>query len=342
MGVFSSVKQKLAQGAVRILKQLYRKSPSTEERTSVPFRGIIEGGRFFLGTKTGLLYFDGEKLWCLFEGRVYGITHCRDRWYATWNYPICFRDKRLATAGSILSFRFDEEQIQDLRIETAPLDEELHQIDAWKEHLYVTDTAQNRVLKYSITPSGLSYEAAYYPRGGLQKGKKSDNYAHINSVFRRDGHVYLMYHNHTRHTGRASQVGVLDESWRPVRIVDTTADSAHNVFRDDEGIIYCDSRNGRLVREGRTLWKKDMYLRGFAASEEDWFIGGSAFAERSERDHTPAYVYRLDRDTKELKNELRISGCGSLYEIRLLDPPDRAMSSFTAGRFSVGDDQHVA
>jgi gamma-glutamylcyclotransferase (GGCT)/AIG2-like uncharacterized protein YtfP len=327
MDIFPSVKEKVSQKAAWILKHVQRKRPAIGKRIKLPVEGTTEGLNFFLGTKTGLLYFDGECLWRLLEGRVYGLTHANDRWYTTWNYQVSLGGKDLTTVGSILSFRFVEERVEDLRVEAAPLDQELHQIDTWDGHLYVTDTAHNRVLEYRIGPSGISYVRAHYPRGTLSEGKKSDNYAHINSVFQHEGCTYLMYHNHTQYTGRTSQVAVLDDNWRTIRIMNTEADSAHNVFWDGEGIVYCDSKNGRLMRNSKVLLEKEIYLRGLAVTNSSWLLGGSEFAKRNERDSTTGYVYQYDKNVTKKISELKIPNSGSLYEIRIKNKDDYGMSN---------------
>jgi len=312
---------------VHVLKRVQTNRLPAVEPCPVAFEGHIDDARFFLGTKTGLLYFDGRTLWRLLEGRVYGITCYKERWYATWNYPIALGSKRLSTAGAIVSFRFENEQIEDLRVDVAPLDQELHQIDAWERHIYVTDTAKNRVLAYSKSRNRLEYARAYHPNGILRNGKTSSNYAHINSVFRHEDHVYLMYHNQTEKTSRNSEIAVLQLDWQVKRVVETEGNSAHNVYSDGNEVVFCDSLNGRLIQEGRVLIDVGTYLRGLAVSDTFWLVGGSEHAKREERGFTDGVVYQYDPSSDEIIATLAIPDCGSLYEIRLITPEDLAMSS---------------
>lgn len=297
--------------------------------TKVPFEGGLCNGRprFFLGTKSGLLYFDGSKLCKIFGGRVYGITRYEGRWYTTWNHRMTLWGKPLGTMASVLSFRFRDGKVFDLRVEASPLSEEVHQIDAWDKHLYVTDTANNRILDYKIEQGGLQFVRAHYPNGPIKNGRKSANYSHINSIFKSDGHVYLMYHNLTEKTGQHSQIAVLNDGWEVVNIIDTSANSAHNVFLDRKGVAFCDSMNGRLIRSGQVLVNVDTYIRGLAVSSGFWLLGGSAHAKREERGFTDGRVYQYSPAAGEVLSLFKIPDCGSLYEIRLIDPVDLAISS---------------
>ena len=217
--------------------------------------------------------------------------------------------------------------MKDLRVDVAPLDQELHQIDAWEGHIYVTDTANNCVLVYRVKTDGLSFERAHYPCGPLSDGKKSNNYAHINSIFQSNERIYLMYHNQTKYTGRTSQIAVLNKGWDVLEVLDTPADSAHNVFCDEGGLVYCDSRNGRLMRNDEVLLGQNVYLRGLAVSESWWLLGGSEFANRSERGTTTGSVYQWSLAKREAVAQLSIPDAGSVYEIRLVDKKDRSLSS---------------
>lgn len=328
MKVLSVVNQKVSKALVGVLRQLQCSRIPKVSPELVPFEGEIKDVRFFIGTKTGLMYFDGRELWRLFKGRVYGITHYNGRWYTTWNHRVTLGRKPLATMASILSFRFDDEQITDLRVEAAPLDQEIHQIDAWHDHLFVTDTAHNRVIAYRIGARGCRKVAEHYPNGRLTEGKSSPNFAHINSVFRQDGNIHLVYHNQTEKTERNSEIAILRSDWHVEKILQTEARCAHNVFCDGGVLVYCDSMNGRLVRHGAMLFEEDIYLRGLAIADKFWIVGGSAFAERDERNTTTGYLYQLDPIGGSEAARMRIPGCGSVYEIRLIETPDRGMSQY--------------
>jgi hypothetical protein len=329
IGVVKWVKQNVSRGLQWLLSRVQRQNVPQLTTKEIPYEGIPSFGnsKFFLGTKTGLLYFDGRKLWQLFEGRVYGITRYEGRWYTTWNHRITLGNKPLGSMASVLSFRFHDGKISDLRVELAPLDEEVHQIDAWDEHLYITDTANNRVLECKVGQNSLQTINSHYPNGQIRNGRRSPNYSHINSVFQCGDYVYVMYHNLTEKTGKNSQVALLNKEWNVVDVIETSANSAHNVFRHDEEVVFCDSMNGRLMRHDRVLVNVDTYMRGLAASYEFWLLGGSDHAKREERGFTNGSVYQYSPDMNKVVSTMKIPNCGSLYEIRLVNPEDIAMSS---------------
>lgn len=66
--------------------------------------------RFLIGTSSGLLYYNYGQLHRIFDGYFYGITHYQDRWYAFSRYS-------KKHAGRIISFRFDDAVVEDIRTE---------------------------------------------------------------------------------------------------------------------------------------------------------------------------------------------------------------------------------
>lgn len=327
--IIHRIKQNVSRGLQWLLSRVQRRNIPELTFKEVYYEGglSIKKLRFFLGTKTGLLYFDGRKLWRLFKGRVYGITQYEQRWYTTWNHKVSIGGKPLGTMASVLSFRFREGKICDLRVGAAPLDEEVHQIDAWDKHLFITDTSNNRILEYKIGQENLRFVTSHYPNGRAERGRRSPNYSHINSVFRSGKYIYVMYHNLTKKTGKYSQIAVVGRDWGVKDIVDTNANSAHNIFLSDSGIIFCDSMNGRLMKHDEVLADVDTYMRGLAVSAEFWLLGGSDHAKREERGFTDGSVYQYSPASNEIKSAMKIPNCGSLYEIRLVQPEDIAMSS---------------
>ncbi len=325
--LITSTKQKISDSVVCALRYLQSGKPPAHAPEQIAFEGHLNGIQFFLGTKTGLMYFDGQALWRLFGGRVYGITRHNKRWYATWNSPIRIGGKKISQSGTIVSFYFCDEKIQHLRIEAAPLNQEIHQIDAWNNNLYVTDTANNRVIEYKIKNGKLTQKNLHYPNGKIKKGKKSSNYAHINSIFRKKEFIYLMFHNHTKYTGKKSQIAVINREWEVVDIINIDAESAHNIFKSEGNIVYCDSQNGRLVRNSDTLFEKNVYIRGLAVSKYWWLVGGSEFADREERGSTNGYVYKWNKYSEKIESSIRIPNSGSIYEIRLKSKKDYGMSN---------------
>ena len=320
--MITAVKKIAARGLVWGLKYIQGEDTPIVNPTVVPCYGMFpqEKIRFFVGTKTGLLYFDGDRLWKLFEGRVYGITQYSGRWYTTWNHKVRLGKKPLSTMASIISFRFDDELVVDLRAEAAPLDQSVHQIDAWDNHLFVTDTANNRVLVYRIESDGLSHLHAHYPNGYLRNGRRSDNYAHINSIFKIEDKILLMYHNDSENTGKNSEIVEVSPDFKPQNRIYLDARCAHNIFLDGENLVYCDSLNGEFRLGDRLIFKAPMFFRGLGVTQKYWILGASKLADRQNRDSTTGHIYTLDRSSNELLSLLQIPKSGSIYEIRLIEP----------------------
>lgn len=330
--MINRVKQSVSQGLQWFLSRVQKKNLPQLTSEKIHYEGgpFIGDPEFFLGTKTGLLYFDGQNLWKLFDGRVYGITRYEKRWYTTWKHQVTLGSKPIGTTTSVLGFYFIDGKIYDLQVEAAPLDEEVHQIDAWNDHLYITDTANNRVLEYEIGESNLKPVNKHYPNGRAEKGKEESNYSHINSIFKCGEYILVMYHNMTKKTGKNSQIAVLNGDWEVLDVIDTDANSAHNIFCHDKRIVFCDSMNGRLVKYDEVLIDTSVYMRGLSVSSDFWLVGGSEHAKKGGRRFTDGSVYQYSPAKNEVASIIKIPNCGSLYEIRLINPEDLAISSISS------------
>lgn len=292
---------------------------------SAPF-----GSSFLVGTLSGLLLFHEGKLYRLFDGRVYGISRHGERWYVYRNQEPPFGKGWGPEKGQILSFRLDGPRAQDLRVEAGLLDPEVHQIDFFKGRLFVTDTANNCLIVYRVSPGGLESPTYHYPNGELPEDGSKSNYVHINSVFSDGDNLYLVYHNQTYKTGNMSEVVQLDSGYKVVKRWSTLGKSAHNIYVDDTGYLICNSQDGELHFKDETLLKIPYYTRGLALNNERILLGASEFANKAQRMNKDGHVFALERENFQTLAQLSIPGSGSIYELRFVDQPDFGLSQTAA------------
>jgi hypothetical protein len=279
--------------------------------------GIIPA-RLFAATASGLVYFDGNGFRRLLKGFFFGLTAHDGRWYA-------FR-KVSEISGQLVSFRFEAEVVDDLKAEKHALSPGMHQIDAFRGRLWALDTANNRLLIYRFTRGSLGRAQAVYPAGRAPRGRTDPNYVHMNSVFCAGGGVHLVYHNHTKITGRASQIAVLDDRLDVERVIDTPAGCAHNLALWQESLVFCDSLAGSLVVGDGAIALGD-FTRGLALVDGQAIVGGSRFAHGEDRVHGSGRLFVCDLASRQVTARIVLEGVGSVYEVRSLDPPDQAMSA---------------
>lgn len=277
---------------------------------------------FLIATSSGLLLYERGDLHRIIDGYFYGLTTYGRRWYGFHKHVTRYTQRPI---GQIVSFELWGSRPREIALEALGLDPSVHQLDAWDDHLYVADTANNRIIRYAIDENRLRHRHDFYPSGELANGEASHNYVHLNSLFSRNGCTYAVYHNHTTKTGRKSQIAILDECLNARRIIDTDAGDAHNVAPHPHGLLYCDSNAGTLVWGEATL-ECGCFTRGLAVSDQLVLVGGSDFADRDDRDQVTGYVFAFDARNRRPVGEIKLPGGGSVYEIRLIEPVDLAMS----------------
>ncbi|WP_347261729.1 hypothetical protein [Rudaea sp.] len=150
---------------------------------------------------------------------------------------------------------------------------------------------------------------------------------HLNSVFEKDGRLYVLAHRFTK----GSKLGVFAyPSLEPieVRAIDGRT-GLHNIWIDDGGeAISCHSEAGGLVELGtnRMLWESGgaVYTRGLAASRDFVLVGESERAPRDQRGNSQSGLWMLDRRTWQTMDYFPLGPYGQVHEVRLLNVEDHA------------------
>ncbi len=263
-----------------------------------------------IGGGQGLYLLADGRLRRLVRGNFYGLTR-RDGWW--------YVGQRLGSiAGRLFRFRLDEDgRIHAWELLYRDRLQGIHQIDFVGDRLYVT--VANLNLVHQFDPDGRLI-STHYPIGEAVDGRASPNYGHLNSVFGRDGRLYVVAMNITYLSGRRSQLLVCDPDTLAVQeIIEDIGNCAHDVLAHDGDLLTCNSMEGELRRGNRPVLTLDRYLRGLAVNDDTILLGRSRWVpDRRDRERPhPGWVYRLSRDFRVLET-LTLHGIGQVQAIRFL------------------------
>jgi hypothetical protein len=199
-----------------------------------------------------------------------------------------------------------------------------HQI-LWIEDEWVvaTNTGRNAIVKISAADKSsrqFRYDEPLWDRLTPHGTEGS----HYNSLFCRDGLLYVVAHNFDKE----SYILSLDwPSMREVERMSVPASGIHNLWIDPAGRwITCDSDNGALIdaRTGTCLWSngKQGYLRGLAAADNLVLTGLTLSCPRDGRLLSETGLWVIDSDTWQTRDYFDLGRFGAVHEIRIIDRPD--------------------
>jgi hypothetical protein len=279
-------------------------------------QGAPLAGTYAIATKRGLFVLEDRVLTRVLHGDFYGVTRLGD---------VMFVFENCRRSGRILGLHITSDlRVDDAWIVRRGLSPGCHQIDYVDGRLLVADTYNNRILAMDLQTGRTD---AYYPLGSLADGRRSPNYAHMNSIYKHDDRFHVICHNESAKTGKPSELLVLTPDFEVVDRIELPSRSAHNIAAYRGTLYHCDSLGNGLRAGDRLIFVGDHFTRGLSISDDYIIVGGSEYARREERSKVPGYVYVL-RDGS-LLTSFRVPGM--VQEIRRLDAPDYGLSMCSSG-----------
>lgn len=261
-------------------------------------------------TTSGLYIMSPQVKAKVLDGAFYGVTLHNENIYVFENIK--------GQTGRILKIRPPFEAVCVIK----DLSPGCHQIDALDNKLYITDTYNNRILVYSL--DNFDLKNVYYPFGELKNGRNSDNYAHINSIYHKDGMFYIMAHNETHKTGKTSVIYICDNNFKILKSIETHANSAHNIVIKGNDLWYCDSLNYTVVKNNKVVLQYENLSRGLSITDNIIAIGESTYGSRNTRGTLPGWVNFYDHDLNFIS---RHETEGLVSEIRAIKSKDYSLSA---------------
>jgi hypothetical protein len=277
-------------------------------------------------THAGLLLFEGSRATRLFRGRdFFGLTTRDGRWYAFHRFGV--------GNGCIISFRLESGRAVDARAEITGLMRGVHQIDFIDDSLWIVETFQDRITVVPVDAIGEHWRGRSrerHPVGRSGIGREQPNHAHFNSIFGRDGRVYLVAHYEGAKTGRDSELFTLDPDGRVRSREPMGGSDCHNIAFLDDQRVFCRSKEGTVRVAGEDVLRLDGYVRGLALGDDFQIVGTSPeAADRARRSEGAGSVVITDRSFKPVAT-ITLPGT-QVYEVRRTDRPDLGLSASRAG-----------
>jgi hypothetical protein len=270
-------------------------------------------GTYLIATNRGLFLIRDCALTLLLRGNFYGITRDQRSWYIY---------ESVGRVGRILKLDEGFHQDMDTKAEIvfADLPGWIHQIDMIDGSLLMTDTPNNRIIKWCFETECW---VEYYPLGKLVDQEVSANYGHINSIYKHDGIIHLVCHNQTVKTGRPSEILKVDSNFNVMERFVTDSSCAHNLIVHQGVSYHCDSTHQSLKADGKVVFESQHFTRGLSLSDDQIVMGGSVFLRREERHNGYGHLYVLHSDYSTRTSFLIP---GMVQEVRRVDRRDYSFS----------------
>jgi len=271
---------------------------------------------FLFTAKQGLFLYENNKVSKLFSNRCFGLTKLKGQFIFS-SSPHQYKKPTMLFSWSNKNKKVVLRNILSCA--------DVHQVDCYFNDLFVTDSRNNRLVVLNGHRKQI-----IYPNGKLIDCIDSDNYAHFNSIFVNMDYIYLMAHNHTTKTGRKSSIYKLDRNtYQIVSIYNTPAADAHDLIVNDGKYIYCDSSNGHLmVNDKSILHLQNYFLRGIGYNKENILIGLSEIATREDRNHAKSII-NIYNYNFELSSQLIFpTGVNQIYDLCFIENEMSLSQSF--------------
>ena len=207
----------------------------------------------------------------LIDGKFFGLTHQGSVWYAFGTHA---DDIHVPTfRGYILQFEIDSKgEMTNQKEVFTGLDNGVHQMCIWKDHLYVLETYIQRISvinlkdfsKTEIFPFDRAI-SAWYKQNGFEGS--CEKYIHMNAITVQDDRFYVMcphlkniiIDGHPSQEREPSQIVMFGPDWKVLDIFDTGRYFCHDLVIIGHEIYFADATNticrlNIVTREVEQVW----------------------------------------------------------------------------------------
>ena len=266
----------------------------------------------------------------LIDGKFFGLTHQGPVWYAFGTHADDIHVPSFQ--GYVLQFEIDSNgNMVNQKEIFQGLDNGVHQMCIWRDHLYVLETYIQRISvinikNYSKTEIYLFDKAisAWYQKNGLEGS--CDKYVHVNAITVQDDRFYIMcphlkntlIDGHPSQERNPSQIVMFSPDWKVLDTFDTGRYFCHDLVIIGHEIYFADATNticklNIVTREVEKIWNVDpvspdlrKICRGLSISEsgqvwvgthdfdKKYYLVDPIKKQHIELDETPCCIKRLD------------------------------------------------
>ncbi|WP_286818092.1 hypothetical protein [Pseudomonas sp. PGPPP2] len=190
-----------------------------------------------------------------------------------------------------------------------------------------TNTGRNSITVVDLHKPGFFQEKRLSSARWDRLSLGSTTGDHLNSIFEKDGKVYVIVHGHSR----GAALAVL--SYPELEILEIAPidgrTGLHNIWvTEDEQKISCHSSIGGLidVESNKVIWQagSPVYTRGLAATSNIVLVGESEITGRDLRRTSASGLWVLEKNSLKTLDYIYLGMYGAVNEVRLLNVPDLA------------------
>ena len=230
-------------------------------------------------------------------GWFFGI--CRDG-QDVYLFENCAMRDRTRALGRIIKLTIASGTLTEPVVLVKGLDANCHQIEIIDGLLCIVDTANQAILRYSLSGSLLDVKMPFPVAPATDR---SGAYLHINSIAKIDDRIAIMLHNGPVLPEKCTELAWLDADWNLCERGPLDGYCCHDIIEDKAGVIWhsASSTGELLASDGRRVKiASDRMTRGIALSADAMIVGISSFGARQNRDALPGAVVILDRALNKL------------------------------------------
>lgn len=259
---------------------------------------------------SGIVLYQDGKTHMVAHGTYYGLTWSKNYIYSSFN-----PQHRNVTEIEV----FDTNFFKVGQLNTEGL-QGVHQIFFWDKELHVVNTSRDSVYVYA------GDEVCHFN----WTGDKEDKH-HINSLWIDNSYIFAV-EGMTKHLKGVPSVQVLTHNYKRVKKhLLPAALQLHNVYVEN-GTLYSLGKFGlvkKSLEEKRYQvidLRQDLpngFLRGFARSRDNFYIGESAILPRDERVYGDSDILVLDNEYRII-DTIKLKDTGQIHDIRIVNGPDLA------------------
>ncbi len=232
------------------------------------------------------------------HGWFFGLCRAGDHLYLFEN---CAMRDRSRALGRIIRLSIAGGRLGDPKVLVTGLDANCHQLVVIDGDLWLVDTANQCLRRYTLNGEAIDVIAPFAP---APASDRSGAYLHINGVAKVGGRLAVMLHNGKAVPDKHSELAWLDADHAVVERQTLDGHRCHDIVEDDEGVLWHSaSMTGEMMASDgrRAKVGDDLMTRGIAFTADRIMVGLSSFGARKVRDGLLGSAVILDRDLNILE-----------------------------------------
>jgi hypothetical protein len=263
-------------------------------------------------TNQGLFAVSVDDVALVAHGWFFGLHREGEHIYIFEN---CGMRYRAANMGRIIRFRWTDGHLNDPEVLVAGLHGNAHQLKIIDGLLCLVDTANQRILRYTLGGELVDIKTPFPPVSDLDT---SGAYVHMNSLAPVRGRIAVLLQNGKTLPRKKSVLVWLNAEWGVDERFTLDGYKCHDIVLDGHGRLWHSaSESGEVISDdGQRLKISDSLMtRAIAFSGDHMLVGLSSFGPREIRDSLAGAVVILDSQKNEIRRHPLPAGPTDVIEL---------------------------